>query len=159
MEESRAESFLRLIKQSQRGRLRIYLGYCAGVGKTYQMLLEARRLQQQGIDVVAGIVETHGRKETEALLENLEIIPRKVLTYRGIEISEMDIDAIIKRHPAVVLVDELAHTNVPGSRNAKRYQDVEEILGTGILVVTTLNIQNLESLYETVEQATGVKVK
>ncbi len=159
MEESRAESFLRLIKQSQRGRLRIYLGYCAGVGKTYQMLLEARRLQQQGIDVVAGIVETHGRKETEALLENLEIIPRKVLTYRGIEISEMDIDAIIKRHPAVVLVDELAHTNVPGSRNAKRYQDVEEILGTGIHVVSTLNIQHLESLYETVEQATGVKVK
>jgi len=159
MEESRAESFLRLIKQSQRGRLRIYLGYCAGVGKTYQMLLEARRLQQQGVDVVIGIVETHGRKETEALLENLEIIPRKALTYRGIEISEMDIDAIIKRRPAVVLVDELAHTNVPGSRNAKRYQDVEEILGTGIHVVSTLNIQHLESLYETVEKATGVKVK
>ncbi|NTV06787.1 MAG: PTS transporter subunit EIIA, partial [Chlorobiaceae bacterium] len=137
----------------------IYLGYCAGVGKTYQMLLEARRLQQQGIDVVVGIVETHGRKETEALLENLEIIPRKVLTYRGIAITEMDIDAIIKRRPAVLLVDELAHTNVPGSRNAKRYQDVEEILATGIHVISTLNIQHLESLYETVEHTTGVKVK
>ncbi len=159
MEESRAESFLRLIKRSQRGHLRIYLGYCAGVGKTYQMLLEARRLRQQGIDVVVGIVETHGRKETEALLENLEIIPRKSLTYRGIEITEMDIDAIIKRRPAVLLVDELAHTNVPGSRNAKRYQDVEEILATGIHVISTLNIQHLESLYETVEHATGVKVK
>jgi two-component system sensor histidine kinase KdpD len=159
MEESRADSFLRLIKRSQRGRLRIYLGYCAGVGKTFQMLLEAKRLRDQGIDVVVGIVETHGRKETEALLENLELISRKSMTYRGIEISEMDIDAIIQRHPAVVLVDELAHTNVPGSRNAKRYQDVEEILATGIHVVSTLNIQHLESLYETVEQATGVRVK
>jgi two-component system sensor histidine kinase KdpD len=159
MEENRADSFLRLIQRSQRGRLRIYLGYCAGVGKTYQMLLEAKRLLGQGLDVVVGIVETHGRKETEALLENLDIISRKTLTYRGIEITEMDIDAIIKRHPAVVMVDELAHTNVPGSRNAKRYQDVEEILAAGIHVVSTLNIQHLESLYETVEQATGVKVK
>ncbi len=159
MEENRADSFLRLIKRSQRGRLRIYLGYCAGVGKTFQMLLEAKRLREQGIDVVVGIVETHGRKETEALLDNLEIIPRKTLTYRGIEISEMDIEAIIRRRPAVVLVDELAHTNVPGSRNAKRFQDVEDILATGIHVVSTLNVQHLESLYETVEQATGVRVK
>jgi two-component system sensor histidine kinase KdpD len=159
MEENRADSFLRLIQRSQRGRLRIYLGYCAGVGKTYQMLLEARRLREQGIDVVVGIVETHGRKETEALLERLDIIPRKILTYRGIEITEMDIDAIIRRRPAVVMVDELAHTNVPGSRNAKRYQDVEEILAAGIHVVSTLNVQHLESLYETVEQATGVRVK
>ncbi len=159
MEENRADSFLRLIQRSQRGRLRIYLGYCAGVGKTYQMLLEAKRLLGQGVDVVVGIVETHGRKETEALLEGLDIISRKKLTYRGIEITEMDIDAIIKRHPAVIMVDELAHTNVPGSRNAKRYQDVEEILAAGIHVVSTLNIQHLESLYETVEQATGVKVK
>ena len=159
MEENRADSFLRLIQRSQRGRLRIYLGYCAGVGKTYQMLLEAKRLLAQAVDVVVGIVETHGRKETEALLENLDIISRKTLTYRGIQITEMDIDAIIKRHPAVVMVDELAHTNVPGSRNAKRYQDVEEILAAGIHVVSTLNIQHLESLYETVEHATGVKVK
>ncbi|HWQ25664.1 MAG TPA: PTS sugar transporter subunit IIA [Chlorobaculum sp.] len=159
MDENRADSFLRLIQRSQRGRLKIYLGYCAGVGKTFQMLLEAKRLRDQGIDVVVGIVETHGRKETEALLENLDIIPRKTLTYRGIEITEMDIDAIIKRHPAVVMVDELAHTNVPGSRNAKRYQDVEEILASGIHVVSTLNVQHLESLYETVEHATGVRVK
>ena len=142
MEENRADSFLRLIQSSQRGRLRIYLGYCAGVGKTYQMLLEAKRLQAQAVDVVVGIVETHGRKETEALLENLDIISRKTLTYRGIQITEMDIDAIITRHPAVVMVDELAHTNVPGSRNAKRYQDVEEILAAGIHVVSTLNIQH-----------------
>ena len=159
MEESRADSFLRLIQRSQRGRLRIYLGYCAGVGKTYQMLLEAKRLREQKIDVVVGIVETHGRKETGALVENLEIIARKSLSYRGIEITEMDLDAIILRRPAVVLVDELAHTNVPGSRNAKRYQDVEDILAAGIHVVSTLNIQHIESLYETVEQATGVKVK
>ncbi|NTU59314.1 MAG: PTS transporter subunit EIIA [Chlorobiaceae bacterium] len=159
MEENRADSFLRLIQRSQRGRLRIYLGYCAGVGKTYQMLLEAKRLRETGIDVVVGIVETHGRKETEALLESLDIIPRKTLTYRGIEITEMDIDAILRRRPSVVMVDELAHTNVPGSRNAKRFQDVEEILASGIHVVSTLNVQHLESLYETVEQATGVKVK
>lgn len=159
MEESRADTFLRLIQHAQRGRLKIYLGYCAGVGKTYQMLLEAQRLREQGIDVVAGIVETHGRKETEALLENLEIIPRKTLAYRGIEITEMDIDMLLQRRPAVVLVDELAHTNVPGSRNSKRYQDVEEILDSGIHVVSTLNIQHLESLYETVEMVTGVKVR
>jgi two-component system sensor histidine kinase KdpD len=159
MEENRADSFLRMIQRSRRGRLKIYLGYCAGVGKTYQMLLEGRRLRDQGIDAVIGIVETHARPETEALLENLDIIPRKILSYRGIELAELDIDAILKRHPAVVLVDELAHTNVPGSRNAKRYQDVEEILAAGIHVISTLNIQHLESLYETVEQATGVKVR
>jgi two-component system sensor histidine kinase KdpD len=159
MDGGRADSFLRLIQNAQRGRLKIYLGYCAGVGKTYMMLLEAKRLMENGIDIVAGLVETHGRIETEALLEGLEIIPRKRLTYRGIEITEMDLDAIIDRKPAVVLVDELAHTNVPGSRNAKRYQDVEEILATGIHVISTLNIQHLESLFETVEQATGVKVK
>lgn len=159
MEETRADSFLHMIQRSQRGRLKIYLGYCAGVGKTYQMLLEGRRLRDKGIDAVIGIVETHGRKETEALLENLEIIPRKILAYRGIELAEMDLDTILKRRPDVVLVDELAHTNVPGSRNAKRYQDVEEILAAGIHVISTLNIQHLESLYETVEQATSVKVK
>ena len=159
MEENRADSFLRMIQRSQRGRLKIYLGYCAGVGKTYQMLLEARRLRAQGIDAVVGIVETHGRPETEALLENLDIIPRRSLSYRGIEITEMDIDAILARRPSVVLVDELAHANVPGSRNAKRYQDVEEILAAGIHVISTLNIQHLESLYETVELATGVKVR
>jgi two-component system sensor histidine kinase KdpD len=159
MEQNRADTFLRLIQRSQRGRLKIYLGYCAGVGKTYQMLLEARRLRAQGIDAVVGVVETHGRQETEALLENLEIIPRRTLTYRGIDITEMDTDAILARRPEVVLVDELAHANVPGSRNAKRYQDIEEILDAGIHVISTLNIQHLESLYETVELATSVKVR
>jgi two-component system sensor histidine kinase KdpD len=148
-----------MIRRSQRGKLKIYVGYSAGVGKTYEMLLEGRRLKQDGIDVVAGLVETHGRKETEALVEGLEVIPRKKVTYRGIEIGEMDLDAILERRPDVVLVDELAHTNVPGSRNAKRYQDVEEILSAGIHVISTLNVQHLESLYETIERATGVKVR
>ncbi|MGE3522251.1 MAG: PTS sugar transporter subunit IIA [Candidatus Dadabacteria bacterium] len=159
MNENRPDSFLRMIRRSQRGKLKVYLGYAAGVGKTYEMLLEARHLKDDGIDVAVGLVETHGRKETKALLEGLEIIPRRKITYRGIEIEEMDLDAILERRPAVVLVDELAHTNVPGSRNAKRYQDVEEILSAGIHVISTLNIQHLESLYETVERATGVRVK
>ena len=159
MDESRADSFLRLIRRSQRGRLKIYLGYAAGVGKTYQMLLEAHRLKEDGIDIAAGLVETHGRTETEALLAGLPLIPRRKITYRGIVIEEMDLDTILSRRPSVVLVDELAHTNVPGSKNAKRYQDVEEILSAGIHVVSTLNIQHLESLYETVERATGVRVR
>ncbi len=159
MTGSRADSFLRMIRRSQRGKLKIYLGYSAGVGKTYEMLLDGRRLKEDGIDVVVGLVETHGRRETEALLEGLEIIPRKKTTYRGIEIGEMDLDAILDRRPDVALVDELAHTNVPGSRNAKRYQDVEEILSAGIHVISTLNVQHLESLYETIERATGVRVR
>jgi len=159
MENNRPDSFLRLIQRSRRGKLKIYLGYSAGVGKTFQMLQEAGRMKENDIDVVAGIVETHGRKETEALLSGLEIIPRKSMVYRSMEITEMDIDAILRRQPSVVLVDELAHTNVPGSRNAKRYEDVEEILAAGIHVISTLNIQHLESLYETVEQATGIKVR
>lgn len=153
------DDFLRLIRRSQRGKLKIYLGYCAGVGKTYQMLLEARRLKGDGIDVAIAVVETHGRKETEALLEGLENIPRRTVSHRGIEIGEMDLDAVLARRPAVVLVDELAHTNVPGSRNAKRYQDVDEILAAGIHVISTLNVQHLESLYETVERATGIRVR
>lgn len=159
MNSSRADSFLRLIRRAQRGRLKIYLGYAAGVGKTYQMLLEAHRLKEDGVDVAAGLVETHGRKETEALVAGLEVIPRRRITYRGIVIEEMDLDAILSRHPHVVLVDELAHTNVPGSKYAKRYQDVEELLAAGIHVISTLNIQHLESLYETIERATGVKVR
>jgi two-component system, OmpR family, sensor histidine kinase KdpD len=159
MNGNRAESFLRIIRRSQRGRLKIYLGYAAGVGKTYQMLMEAHRLKQDGIDVAAGLVETHARAETEALLEGLELIPRRKITYRGIEIEEMDLDAILRHRPGVVLVDELAHTNVPGGKNAKRYQDVEEILSAGIHVISTLNVQHLESLFETIERATGVKVR
>ncbi|HLC16231.1 MAG TPA: histidine kinase [Thermodesulfovibrionia bacterium] len=159
MDDNRADSFLRLIRKSQRGKLKVYLGYCAGVGKTYQMLLEAHRLKEDGIDVAVGVVETHGRKETEALLNGLEIIPRRKIVYREIEIDEMDLDVILMRRPGVVLVDELAHTNVPGSKNAKRYQDVEEILAASIHCLSTLNVQHLESLYDTVERAIGVKVR
>jgi two-component system sensor histidine kinase KdpD len=159
MNENRADNFLRLIRRSQRGRLKIYLGYAAGVGKTYQMLLEGHRIKEDGIDLAIGLVETHGRAETEELLAGLPLVARRKVIYRGIEIEEMDLDAILSRHPDVVLVDELAHTNVPGSRNAKRYQDVEELLAAGIHVISTLNIQHLESLYETVERATGVKVR
>lgn len=155
----KADSFLRMIRRSQRGRLKIYLGYAPGVGKTFQMLLEAHRLQEDGLDVCAALVETHGRIETEILLKGLDVIPRRKIAYRGIEIDEMDLDGVLARSPSVVLIDELAHTNAPGSRNSKRYQDVEEILASGIHVISTLNIQHLESLYETVERATGVKVR
>ncbi len=159
MESNRSDSFLRLIQRSQRGKLKIYVGYSAGVGKTWQMLQEARRLKENGIDVVIGFIETHKRKETETLLSGLEIIPRTSQLYRGIKITEMDTDAILQRHPAVVLVDELAHTNLPGNRNPRRYEDIEEILAAGIHVISTLNIQHIESLYETVELVTGAKVK
>jgi two-component system, OmpR family, sensor histidine kinase KdpD len=153
------EHFLTLIRQQQRGRLKIYLGFAAGVGKTYEMLQEAHRLVQQGVDVVIGIVETHGRAETAALLAGLEQVPRRKVEYRGVMLEEMDPDAVLKRRPDVCLVDELAHTNAPGSRHAKRYQDVEELLAAGINVISTLNVQHLESLYDLVEKSTGVKVK
>jgi len=157
--KNRPDSFLHLIRKARRGKLKIYLGYCAGVGKTYQMLQEAHRIKESGIDVVVGFVETHGRKEIGQLLEGLEMIPRQQITYRGITIEEMDLDAILVRRPGVVLVDELAHTNVPGSKNSKRYQDAEDLLAAGIHVISTLNVQHLESLYETVERITGIKVR
>lgn len=153
------EHFLTLIRDQQRGRLKVYLGFAAGVGKTYEMLQEAHRLQRQGVDVVVGIIETHGRAETAALVEGLEQVPRRRIEYRGVTLEEMDLDALLARRPTVALVDELAHTNAPGSRFAKRYQDVEELLRAGINVISTLNVQHLESLYNLVEQATGVKVK
>jgi two-component system sensor histidine kinase KdpD len=156
---ARADTFLRMIRRAQRGRLKVYLGYAAGVGKTYQMLLEGRRLKEESIDVVVGLVETHGRAETEKLLDGLEVVPRRSQEYRGIALEEMDVDAILARKPEVVLVDELAHTNVPESRNDKRYEDVQDILAAGIHVITTLNVQHLESLYDTVERAVGVKVR
>ena len=159
MSENRADSFLRLIRRSQRGKLKIYLGYCAGVGKTYQMLQEAQRLRNEGVHIIAGFVETHGRKETEALLTGLELVPRLKIKYHDIVIEEMDLTAILRQKPDVVLVDELAHTNVPGLKYAKRYQDVEELLAAGIHVISTLNVQHLESLYETVERVTGIKVR
>ena len=159
MPEDRAASFLQMIRRAERGRLKVYLGYGPGVGKTYRMLQEADRLKKEGIDVVVGLVETHGRAETQALVNGLEVIPRRKVEYRGITVEEMDVDAVLARRPQVVLVDELAHTNVPGSRNAKRYQDVQDIRAAGIHVISTLNIQHLESLYNTVEQLIGVKVR
>lgn len=160
MEIERADRFLRLIRNARRGRLKIYLGYCAGVGKTTQMLKEAQRLKHsEGVDVAVGLLETHGRAETAACLGDLEVIPCRVMRHRNIEIAEMDVPAILARRPQVVLVDELAHANVPGSKHEKRYQDVEEILDAGIHVISTLNIQHLESLYEIVEKSTGVKVR
>jgi two-component system, OmpR family, sensor histidine kinase KdpD len=157
--DERAQAFLQMIRRSERGRLKLYLGFAPGVGKTYQMLSEAHRLKKEGIDVVVGVVETHGRIETMQLVEGLEVVPRRVMEYRGIKVDEMDVDAIIARRPQVVAVDELAHTNIPGSRNTKRYQDVQDILAAGIHVISTLNIQHLESLYNTVEQLIGVKVR
>jgi two-component system sensor histidine kinase KdpD len=153
------EHFLTLIRQQQRGRLKVYLGFAPGVGKTYEMLQEGHRLKRQGVDVVIGVVETHGREETAALLQGLEAVPRRTIEYRGVVLEEMDLDAVLARRPTIVLVDELAHTNAPGSRHDKRYQDVEELLRAGINVIATLNVQHLESLYDLVEQATGVKVK
>jgi two-component system sensor histidine kinase KdpD len=157
--DDRAGTFLRLIRRSGRGRLKIYLGYGAGVGKTYQMLLEGHRLRDEGIDVVAGFVETHGRRETAALVEGLEVVPRRLQEYRGVQLEEMDLDAVLGRKPQVALVDELAHTNVPGSRNGKRYEDVLDLIDAGIHVISTVNIQHLESLYDTVEQAVHVKIR
>lgn len=152
-------SFLRMIRRARRGRFKIYLGYGAGVGKTYQMLLEGHRLKAEGIDVVIGLVETHGRLETAKLIEGLEIISKRQEEYRGISLEEMNVDAILARKPHVTLIDELAHTNMPGSKNQKRYQDVQEILAAGVHVITTLNVQHLESLYDTVEKSVHVKVK
>jgi len=159
MPEERADTFLRLILRAGRGRLKIYLGYGAGVGKTYQMLLEGHRLKDEGIDVAVGLVETHGRAETAKLIEGLEVVHRRRQEYRGVVLEEMDLDAVLARKPQVALIDELAHTNVPGGRNPKRYQDVQDILAEGIHVVTTLNIQHLESLYDMVEKATHVKIR
>jgi two-component system, OmpR family, sensor histidine kinase KdpD len=153
------EDFLNLIQRQNRGKLKVYLGSSAGVGKTYAMLREGNRLLKSGVDVVIGYVEPHERPETTAQIKALEIVPPRVWLYHGMEIREMDRDAVLKRHPTVVLVDELAHTNAPGSHNTKRYEDVQEILEAGINVITTINIQHFESLYNIVESATGVKVK
>lgn len=143
----------------QRGRLKIFLGFAAGVGKTYEMLSEANRRKQRGQDVVIGYVETHGRKGTEAQIGDLEIIPRKKIEYRGRVFEEMDTEAILRRKPQWVVVDELAHTNVPGSERPKRWQDVEYLRDHGISVLTTLNVQHLESLNDTVYDITGIRVR
>ena len=151
--------FLDLIRRSQRGKFKIYIGMIAGVGKTYRMLQEAHQLLKSGMDVQIGYVETHGRPETDALLPGLPVIPRKKIFYKGKELEEMDRDAILKIHPEIVIVDELAHTNVEGSYNAKRWQDVMDILGAGINVISAVNIQHIESLNEEVREITGVDVK
>ena len=140
-----------------RGLLRIYLGAAPGVGKTYSMLGEGRRRNQRGTDVVIGFVEPHGRVHTQELIEGLELIPRKTMMHRGSTFTEMDIDAVLRRRPAVALVDELAHNNIAGSKNAKRWQDVEELLDAGIDVISTVNIQHLESLCDVVESITGIR--
>ncbi|MFB3925874.1 MAG: DUF4118 domain-containing protein [Syntrophales bacterium] len=145
-------------EEGKRGKLKIFLGYSPGVGKTYTMLNEAHVLKRRGIDVVVGYVETHGRQETENLLKELEIIPRRVQEYKGLILQEMDLDAILKRRPRVVLVDELAHTNAEGSRHEKRYQDVLELLDSGMNVYTTLNVQHFESINDTVDKITGVRM-
>ena len=155
----KAEEFLALIHRQKQGKLKIYLGACAGVGKTYQMLTEGNRLKKRGVDVVIGYVEPHARPETTAQIGELEIVPPIVTQYRGVELREMDTAAVIARAPTVALVDELAHTNAPGARTKKRFEDVEDLLGAGINVISTLNIQHLESLYNVVEGATGVRVK
>jgi two-component system, OmpR family, sensor histidine kinase KdpD len=155
----RPEDFLELVQKGKRGRLKLYIGFAAGVGKTYRMLEEAHALKKRGVDVVVGFVETHGRKETEALIDGLEVIPRRQIEYRGVTIEEMSLNNILRRNPALALVDEIAHTNVPGSHNRKRYQDVVELLDAGINVIAALNVQHLESLNDVVERATGVAVR
>ncbi len=157
--ERRAEEFLALVRQGKRGRLKLYIGFAAGVGKTYRMLEEAHALRERGVDVVIGFVESHGRAETAALVEGLEVVPRRAIEYRGVTVEEMDLDGVLARKPEVAVVDELAHTNAPGSKNRKRWQDVEELIGAGINVIGAFNVQHLESLNDLVARATGVRVR
>ncbi|HKV55777.1 MAG TPA: universal stress protein [Candidatus Binataceae bacterium] len=153
------EAFLDLEPQSKKGRLKVYLGGAAGVGKTYSMLEQARQLRDHGHDVVLGFIETHGRAETGAQIGDLEIVPQRELEHRGVVLKEMDVDAILARSPEYAIVDELAHTNVSGSRHNKRYQDVEELIANGINVITAFNIQHLESLNQTVRRLTGIEMR
>lgn len=161
MEEIRksAEEFLNLIKKSRRGKFKVYIGMSAGVGKTYRMLQEAHSLLRNGIDVKIGYIETHNRAETQALLDGLPIIPRRKLFYKGKELEELDVQAVINLRPEVVIVDELAHTNIEGSKNEKRWQDVLEIIESGINVISAVNIQHFESLNEDIKKITGIEVK
>ena len=153
-----AEHFLALIKASHRGKFKVYIGMSAGVGKTYRMLQEAHQLLDAGVDVQIGYIETHGRPETEALTEGLPFIPRRKLFYKGKELEEMDMQAIINLHPDIVVVDELAHTNIEGSANPKRWQDVMQILDAGISVISAVNIQHIEGVNEQVQEITGIEV-
>jgi two-component system sensor histidine kinase KdpD len=153
------ESLLAKLKEGERASLRAYIGAAPGVGKTYQMLEDAHQLKREGVDIVVGIVEPHGREETKAMIGDLECVPMRRIEYKGVIIEEMDLDAVIARHPAVVIVDELAHTNIPGSKNRKRYEDVLDLLNAGISVITAVNIQHLESLNDSIARTTGVRVR
>ena len=154
-----AQHFLDLIKQSHRGKFKVYIGMSAGVGKTYRMLQEAHQLSDSGVDIRIGYVETYGRVETEVLVEGLTLIPRRKLFYKGKELEEMDTQTIINQHPEIVIVDELAHTNIEGSPNPKRWQDVMQILDAGISVISAVNIQHLEGINEEVQTITGVEIQ
>jgi len=154
-----AENLLARLKHGERPRLRVYIGAAPGVGKTYQMLEDAHLLQKQGVDIVVAAVDTHGREDTKAMIGNLERVPARRIEYRGVTLEEMDVEAVIARHPAIAIVDELAHTNAPGSKNAKRFQDVLELLDAGISVITAVNIQHLESLNDVITRTTGVHVR
>ena len=153
------ESLLAKLQEGERANLRVYIGAAPGVGKTYQMLEDAHLLKKQGVDIVVAVVETHGREDTRALIGDLERVPLRKIEYRGVTLEEMDVDAVIARHPKIAIVDELAHTNVPGSKNRKRYQDVLDILNAGISVITAVNIQHLESLNDVINRTTGVRVR
>lgn len=157
--EQSVQHFLDLIKHSRRGKFKIYIGMIAGVGKTYRMLQEAHQLLKSGIDVQVGYIETHGRVNTEKQLEGLSVIPRRKVFYKGKELEEMDLQAILHRQPEIVLVDELAHTNIEGSKNEKRWQDVFDLLDAGINVISAVNIQHIESLNEEVQDIAGIEVK
>jgi len=159
MARARPEDFLELVERSKGGRLKVYLGSAAGVGKTYRMLHEAHGLKERGVDVVLGFIETHGRAETAALIEGLEVVPRKTIEYRGVTVEEMDVDAVLARQPQVAIVDEVAHTNAPGSPHRKRFEDIEAIRAAGINVICAFNVQHLESLNDLIERVTAVKVR
>jgi two-component system sensor histidine kinase KdpD len=156
--EQSVKHFLELIKSSRRGKFKIYIGMSAGVGKSYRMLQEAHSLLRNGINIQIGYIETHNRLETHALLEGLPLIPRRKIFYKGKELEEMDLKAILNRHPEVVIVDELAHSNIEGSKNSKRWQDVVDILEAGINVISAVNIQHLESMNEEIEKITGIPI-
>jgi two-component system sensor histidine kinase KdpD len=157
-QEKNAEQFLNLIRKSRRGKFKIYIGMSAGVGKTYRMLQEAATLLRNGVDVKIGYIETHNRKETHDLLEGLPVIPRRTLFYKGKELEEFDVQAVLNLHPEVVIVDELAHSNIEGSKNEKRWQDVMDILDAGINVISAVNIQHIESLHQDIKEITGIDV-
>lgn len=155
---TRSDAFLELVRRSRQGRLKVFLGPAAGVGKTFRMLQEAHQLEQRGVDVVIGIIDTHGREETAALMEGIEQVPRRAVAYRGVTLEELDVEAVKKRSPEIALIDEVAHTNAPGSKNKKRYEDILELLRAGIHVYCAFNVQHLESLNDIVKKATGVRV-